>query len=205
MDYNTLVAAKSTQGSIKSWVRYNEINSDLVLSLSQSYIYQRLRVREMRGRATNQAIDAGDDSVTFPADFLDPITFMIRYPTMKLQLRNEREIHERYRIYDDTNALIQGIPTNYCLLGQDAVFDCAADQDYAYDLVYFKSLPLLSASNQTNFLTSRYQHILHYAAVGQAALQWKDNAEAEVALKMADGFMDDAKEMDDLSRRGQEP
>ncbi len=216
-NYTTLVGAKATQGSIKSWVRYSEIDPDTILEDAQNYIYQRLRVRQMRRFATGLTIAAGDESVALPSDFLDPIEFTIRYPQQRLTLRSEKTLQLEYRTFDENSALIEGLPQNYAIMTEafddpdnpvdsidTAYFDVAAEDAYTYDLLYFRRPTVLSSTNETNFLTTRYSMILRHCCIGFAAMSFKDAEEAGVSLKMADAMMDNAREMDDLSRRGQE-
>lgn len=203
MDYNTLIAAKTTPGSIKAWVRYTEIDPPLVLSDAQSYIYQRMRVREMRA-ITSGSIILGAESLVMPTDFLDPVVLQIRYPQTVIKPINEKALLIERRTYDDVG-LIEGMPMHYALIGASGYFDYKSDALYTYDLIYFKSPLPLGPSNQTNFLTDRYPVILRHACVGFAAMMEKDSDEAGLSLKLADALIDDAKAQDDLSRRGQEP
>lgn len=203
MDYDALVADKSTQGSIKSWVNYNEVPSVDVLIDAQMYIYERLRSREMRALQANNTIAEGTDFIVLPTGFLDPVELTIRYPKSRLELVNERELQDVWRNWDDTNALTEGMPQHYAIIGSNAYFDVLPDQTYRYDLLYFKQPDLLTPGSPTNFLTQRYPHVLRQTCIGYAALFAKDYEDAGTCLKMADALIDNVREMDDLSRRGQ--
>jgi hypothetical protein len=211
VDYSTLIAAKTTPGSIRSWVRYNELfDVEQILVDAQGYIYQRMRIREMRMVALAQTITIASESVALPSNFLDPIKFQIRYPRTILHLRPEAALFGEYRDYDSDGELLEDYPANYCIMNDSdevarAYLDVKTVEELRYDLLYFGSPALLAAtSNETNVLTNRYPHILRQACIGFAGLSMKDYEEGGSALKMADGMIDNAKEMDDLSRRTQE-
>jgi len=205
VDYTTLIASKSTPGSLRSWVRYNEtFDPAEILVDAQGYIYQRMRVREMRGIVSNGSISSGVESLALPADFLDPVKFIIRYPRTVLKLRNEAALWTEYRDFDSNGDLVTDYPANYAILGTTAYFDVKTVEALRYDLLYFAQPAALSGSNTTNFLTTRYPHILRQICVGLIARSMKDYDEGDSALKIGDGMIDNAKETDDLSRRTQE-
>ncbi len=56
-------------------------------------------------------------------------------------------------------------------------FDQAVFQTSLMQLQYYQSLPLLSASNQTNFLTNRYPNLMRVACLCAAADFMKDSEE----------------------------
>lgn len=64
--------------------------------------------------------------------------------------------------------LIQGTPLYWGVWEETIFFDVAFAQQTNCNLQYFKSLPILSAANPTNFLTNRYPHLLRKAATAQA-------------------------------------
>ncbi len=75
------------------------------------------------------------------------------------------------------DSLISGTPLCWGLWDDTIYFDQALSQDVSAVLNYFRSLPLLSASNQTNFLTSRYPALLRTACQTAAADFMKDDTE----------------------------
>jgi hypothetical protein len=71
MTYDTLVAGKTTVGSIQYWINYARIDSDTVLTEAQATIFQRLRVREMRTLDSSITVNAGDFAKPLPANVLE--------------------------------------------------------------------------------------------------------------------------------------
>jgi hypothetical protein len=64
--------------------------------------------------------------------------------------------------------LVQGTPLYWGVWEETIFFDVAFAQQTNCNLQYFKSLPILSAANPTNFLTNRYPHLLRKACTAQA-------------------------------------
>lgn len=73
--------------------------------------------------------------------------------------------------------IVQGIPYWFGILGNQIQFDVSFSQASLGKLQYYQSLPLLSATNQTNFITNRYPHLMRTACVTSAADFMKDDAE----------------------------
>ncbi len=73
--------------------------------------------------------------------------------------------------------LVQGIPCWFSIFGNKLQFDVSFSQASLGLLQYYQSLPLLSATNQTNFLTDRYPHLMRTACVTSAADFMQDTEE----------------------------
>jgi hypothetical protein len=74
------------------------------------------------------------------------------------------------------NILVPGTPKYWAIWDEAIHFDEAFNQAAMCELPYFQSLPLLSATNQTNFLTSRYPHLIRPACLVRAAAFQRDDA-----------------------------
>jgi hypothetical protein len=73
--------------------------------------------------------------------------------------------------------LVTGIPAWWGIWNETIYFDVALVQQTLAILQYYRSLPLLSASNQSNFLTNRYPHLMRTACQTAAADFMKDSTE----------------------------
>lgn len=80
-----------------------------------------------------------------------------------------------------SNSLIQGTPAYFGIWDEMLKFDVAMNQDITVQLNYFQSLPLLSFTNQTNFLTNRYPQLVRTAGQAAAADFQKDAGEYQKA------------------------
>lgn len=176
MNYTTLIADKSTAGSIKSWVNHNLLDVVQIVEEAEALIAQTLRVREMRA-STPLSLALGDSSTALPTGFLDPISLKDITNEILLSPRTEHWIEDA-RGYD-SGVLLSGTPANY------AIFDEAFQFEYKYDaaatlrLVYFKKWTALSSAG-TNFLTDRYPHLLRTAVMAKA---WEFRERADLEAK----------------------
>lgn len=78
--------------------------------------------------------------------------------------------------------LVAGFPNWFGILGSRLQFDVAFNQQTLAILQYYQSLPLLSSTNQSNFLTDRYPHLLRTACVTAAADFEMDDTEYQKGL-----------------------
>lgn len=201
MSYDTLVGAKSVAGSIRSWQNYDKVDAEGVLEDAQAMIYQSLRVREMRTSETILLL-AGDDAIDLPERFLDPVDMRDLVSGGEIEPVAEGDLG-RFRSMHN-GALYAGEPTRYAIINEQFTFDVRAKEGRALALVYFRAGELLSADNQTNFLTRRYPHILRAMSLAMAAEFSHNTEEYARNLQRANGLIAEANAMDDLSRRGQE-
>lgn len=169
MDYATLVAPKTTLGSIASWVNYSDAKLPVasILSEAQQFIFQRLRVNEMKEIQT-LALTAGAASVAIPSRLLSVLNLQDQH-MVRLRPRDIKSLIDR-RSYDDNGAVIQAdAPLFYSKTGTTLEFDMAPDANINLTLTGFFSPYLLGDGTggtvTTNFLTSKYPTLLRYACL----------------------------------------
>jgi hypothetical protein len=167
MNYSSLVGDKNTAGSIARWVNYSKLDADVVLAEAQAILVQALRVREMRTLDTSTAAAPGDYSKPLPANFLDPI-FLRDAGNNRYDLRVPADLLGKRQIDAGTGLPVQGQPLYWSVFDEALQFECAFSQARSLQLLCFKAPAPLSGANQTNFLTSRYPHLLRKACVLQA-------------------------------------
>lgn len=152
--YNTLVADKSTDGSIKAWVDHDSIPAPLIVAEAEQYLWRRLRVRQQVSN-TSGTISQGTDTLSLPSDYIATRLLSITDPDpAELEMRWPEEV-ERRRFYDGNGNLEEGRPLWFYADAASFVFTTQTDKAYNYRLLYFKQPAALSASNPTNFLTDR--------------------------------------------------
>lgn len=174
MDFNSLTAAKGNAGSIQDWVGSSRVDGATVLAEAESYIYRRLRVREMLTSQTG-TIAADATALTLPSDFIAPWDFRLTgVHAGEIKLRTPTTVRAHWA-YDGADR-ITGLPTMYYVEGTGAVFDRKTDKAYGYDLLYYGQPEALSGTNTTNFLTSRAPRLLRLICMG-IAFDWLENAE----------------------------
>lgn len=75
------------------------------------------------------------------------------------------------------NNLIAGAPMRWAIWDEYLQFDAAFDTATQFRIMCFKSLPLLSLTNQSNFLTNRYPFLIREAGLALGASYMKDDNE----------------------------
>lgn len=166
MSFSVLTGSKTTAGSIKSSVNYSKIESEVVLEEAQSLLYSTLRVREMK-TLWQPAVIVGDYYKALPTGFLDPIgklrdNFFYTYT----QRTEDRLLASR--LYDEDGNIQSGQPAFWAIFDERVNFDIKFDTAKTLSMLYFKSPTVLSGSNETNFVTVRYPHLLRQACIVRA-------------------------------------
>lgn len=100
--------------------------------------------------------------------------------------------------------LASGVPVWFGIWDERVQFDVACFQQTLAELMYFQSLPLLSPSNLTNFLTNRYPHLLRRACVTMAADYMKDSGEYQKNLSQLTALVEAVNVENDMAMRGME-
>lgn len=100
---------------------------------------------------------------------------------------------------------LQGVFPRWFGIWDEAIhFDGSMPQAYTMHLLYYRSLPLLSSSNQTNFLTTRYPQLMRVACQGSAADFMKDSGEYQKCLTRMQAMIQDIRIDNDGQYRGME-
>lgn len=102
----------------------------------------------------------------------------------------------------EANNLTTGTPSCWTILDQNLEFNTASDINRSCYLRCFRSKPLLSPTNQVNFLTDRYPHMIREACLASAAGFMKDDAEYQKHTQTMVAMAQQAASMDDLMWTG---
>lgn len=178
MDWLSLTGTKSSSGSIARWVNNSTLSSgaggdaDSILQEAQDWIYRRLRHWRMLTAPTNAyPFTQGNDYIPLPADLLEPKLFLITGINFQtLTLKTPDEVVFAWS-FDGSGNRIQQQPMIYYFDQGNFRFDSPADQSYPTALIYFQQPAMLSAANDTNFLTTNCQMLLR-RAVMRSATEW---------------------------------
>jgi hypothetical protein len=98
--------------------------------------------------------------------------------------------------------LVQGTPLYWSVWEETIFFDVAFAAQTNCNLQYFKSLPILSAANPTNFLTNRYPHLLRKACTAQAWDFMRNDAEYQQDVAALSALVEQVNAESDLLYRG---
>lgn len=197
--YTILTGTKATEGSIKYWANHSLVPSDQVLTEAEAYIYQYLRIREMRTTAPI-AISAGQSTFTLPTAFLEPIQLLFDGWADPLEYVHE-SLLRRYK--DSTGALYTGEPCQWAIVDETGQLDTELVDALAGDMIYYATPTALSGSNETNWLTDRYPTMLRYACMAFAYDHRKRRTDATEMRALCMGQIEAANTESDRGRRGQ--
>lgn len=200
MNFTTLTGEKSVSGSIKSWLNYGKIDSEGVLLESEAMIYSSLRVREMRSSET-LTVKVGASGVDLPDGFLDPLSLRDITNDTDLEPYAE-ELLEQTRTWTD-GVLDSGDPAFFAIFDEQFQFDCRTTTQWRARALFYKQPVSLSVENDTNFLTTRYPHILRMACLATGARFADDQARYEREQRLLEAKIDEINALDEQSRRGQ--
>ena len=201
MNYTTLVAAKSTDGSIRNWLNYDRIPAEIILTEAQARIYQHLRTREMRA-SVDLTIASGDITAPLPTGYIDPIKMTHRDNRWAFVHKMQEDLRE-VRFWDeDAGNYTQGTPSAFSVFNEVLNFDMRADQAYPVVFDFYKRPDALSGANETNWLTTRYPHLLRVACLRAAAEHMDAADKIERYSAQFDRIIQEVNVLDDLSLTG---
>lgn len=100
------------------------------------------------------------------------------------------------------NNLISTSPSKWAVWDEFLQFDGAFTTATQFRLMCYKGLPLLSATNPSNFITDRYPQLMRVACLAAAASFMKDDAEYTKHLTALQGAIQTIAAEDDLMYRG---
>ncbi len=200
MDYTTLTASKSTAGSLANWLNRSDLPGAEILSEAESFIYERLRVREMQAVTTLTFADESS-SQALPSDFLDPVSFLPHGWGQPLLYVHE----ETLRAYrdEDGNLFASPTPSRWTVIGTTAHLDVKLDGAFAGELLYYARPAALGAGNTTNWLTTRYPRLLRTVCMGMGYEHMKDHGQADRYLARGEALIADASSTNESYRRAQ--
>lgn len=178
-NFTTLTGAKTVAGSIKRWVNNDSIDSETILEEAQSWLYRRLRLREMLALSTG-SMSTATNALTVPTGYVENRILMIAgVNRRRLRRRPLEDIEENMQYSGTDTALSSGLPTEYCIDASEAVFTMLPDDAYPYRWRYYRELPVLSSSNTANILTTRFNRLLRLACLKGANEFMKNYAERD--------------------------
>ncbi len=191
MDYTTLIGDKNTEGSIKYFVRHNEVPSEFILTRAQEAIYAQLRVREMR-KKIEDTIALSASTIVLPTDCLFPLLlYLPRHSAARIHIVHEHH-YEPHTATQTDGTLPAGKPSICTFDATTLYLNKIADQTYYYRLWYIHRPDDLAAGNTTNFMTTRYSHILEAMCKHYAYAHRNDDANADKWLQIATAYITEA-------------
>ena len=167
-DYPSLKAA------VISWLNregFTELEAqvDLFLAMAQRKIFW-----ECNFRCLESSVAADTDTLALPSDFLRAKAYYLYDGATEVQLKGSspQQVRDLRSYYDR--------PSRYYILGTNLVLGPQSNELYSTTLEYYRTLPLLSDLNPTNWFTTNSPELLMYAALVSASIFLKDDARKQV-------------------------
>ena len=201
INWTTLTGIKTVSGSIANWVNKTDLPTTNILLEAEAWLYQFLRVREMI-TDTLFTFDNNAASEALPSAFLDPIQYVPWEWGDELPFVGP----ERFRPSRTSAGVIEdGSPSCWTIIGSTAHIDATIDDtdNFSGQLLHYAQPTALSASNETNFLTTRYPALLRKACMKAAYEHMKDSARAQEYMAYAMADIREANATNEMWRRGQ--
>lgn len=201
MTFTVLTGAKTVTGSIKSWQNYAKVDAEGVLVDAEAMIFTRLRVQQMRASESLSA-GVGKSNIDLPDGFIDPIRLRDITNDCDITLKDEGQL-EGIRSWT-AGVLDSGDPAYYAIFDEVINFDCKVTTAFSARMLFYRQPDALSTSNETNWLTRRYPHVLRMACLAAAARFSHDDELFNREQRLCFAEIDEINKMDELSRRGQD-
>ena len=183
------------RAAISGFAKRGDIESeiDTFISLAESDIWQRLRIKEMDTRAIATTSTA-TRFIPLPENFLE---------MRKLVLFSGSQSYPLQYVTPESIDILPSnhIPSDYTITSQ-VEFNCRPAGNYTADMQYFRVLPPLSLDNQTNSILTLYPMVYLYGSLMHFG-NWSLND--ELTLKYANLFkaaIDQANRNDKKGRFG---
>lgn len=208
--FTILTGLKTVAGSIKHFTNYSRIDSTVVLADTQALLYSLLRVTEMKSLAT-LTLAIGDTTESIPTGFLDPqggITgsdgeTYAAFDTDGNFYGHVPEMAPFLQQRTFTSGVINSAqPQYFCIYDNVINFEHKFDTARTIYLPYYKTLTALSASNESNFLTDRYPHVLRQACHVQSHAFMKNWSAYNAELPLLTSLIERCNQESDLMFRG---
>lgn len=182
--YSILTGPKNTPGSIRYWVNWNKAPVESIVSQAESWVFQTLRCREMKTRETGQILTDAT-TMTLPNGWRGLIDLRLRGDYTHQIVLRDPQVFEEALTYETDGSLSAAAPYECTVDASTIYLNRKADQDYNYRMWYWKAPTALSETNETNFLTDRYEYLFQAACLYIANMHRKDNEESQRWMAIA--------------------
>ena len=173
MDYNTLIAPKSTAGSLADWVNDSRIAGDApyIIDEAMQQIYTQLRHWKMIAPPVTGVINPGDANIAWPSDMIEPYYISLVGTTKRELVQITPQECIARASYDMLGNRIPRLPLAYYFDNTYLQLDAPSDDTYPYSFLYFQRPATLTTANPTNFLLTDYPRLVR-AAIMIGVTEW---------------------------------
>ena len=169
------------KASVASWLNRSDLTSQIpdFIALAEAQFNRVLRTRQMLVRNTGYTISS--QYTALPSDFLQLDNIKIANGTGESGLEHLAVNDYTDKLRSFANAT--GTPGYYSIIGGYLAVARIPDVSYTGEMLYFGSIPAMSA-NATNWLLTKHPDLYLYGALLQSAPYLKEDERVEVWRSM---------------------
>lgn len=145
---------------------------DTFMGMAQRRVF---RTTDLRCLEASKSATGAVETITLPDDYLRTKTLYVGQGSGLKEITGGS-----YHNVIGTQGGSTGTPRKYVRQGNVLVLGPVPDQSYTYYLMYYKSLPLLSTENETNWFTINAPELLLFGTLVEASLFLKDDNRGQV-------------------------
>jgi hypothetical protein len=152
------------KAEIAGWLRRSDLTATVptFISLFEAQMNRALRARQMLTRTT---LVVSSEYTTLPTDFLEVSSLRNADTNAVLRSVSAQTMDEARETYDRNSAL----PERYNIEGSSLRLSPVPSASSNLSLLYWAAIPVLSASNTTNWLLTRHPDAYLYGSLTQSA------------------------------------
>jgi hypothetical protein len=162
--------------AISDWLNKDQIDKVLptIIRFGQRDLEDNLRIRPMEYHPVTATVNAGEDALALPSDYLQIIYLQFILNNVRYPVRLREAPAEHLDIRASTTET--GVPQFVSRVADDLVFDVLTDVVYTRDWVYYRRLPVLVASaagtppGNTNWWSENAEEAFLMACLNKASL-----------------------------------
>lgn len=164
------------QTAVANWLSRVDLTARIpeFITLAEAKFQRTLRTRQMETRVTASA----SEWLTLPTEFLELKTISITSTSPDVALE---QVDPNYADWGWTSEADQ--PQFYALEGNAIRLIPAPDTTYTVQMVYYKKIPVLSATNTSNWLLADAPDVYLYGSVMEALIEVQDDARAQMCAQ----------------------
>jgi len=175
--------------AISDWLNKDQIDKVLptIIRFGQRDLEDNLRIRPMEYHPATATVNAGEDALALPSDFLEFIYIQLIKDNVRYPIRERIPPASLYAMFQDVTET--GTPEVVSRIADDLYFDVLTDVAYTRDWMYYRRLTVLvaAAPNNTNWWSENAEEAFLMSCLNKASLyvtgisegdkkKWKDAA-----------------------------
>lgn len=187
--------------AIANWIDRDDLTDRIpeFIELFESSMRPVIFDAQMETRSYSTTV-SGDAYLPLPSDFKGMRRMQLSYGGV-IYMMEERTPAE-FSLLDSGSS---GMPSNFTVIGNKFQFHPKPDSTYRIEMTYYRDLPALSDSNDSNWLLADYSNLYLYGALLQAAVYQHDDQQLARYAPLYSDALKNLKAQDQKRRYGAHP